>query len=144
MIIMVEELTYKLIDEVMPIIQDNHDISGHFSELNIDWNSYLSIGDAFSAFVMRNECDEIVGILFFAIGAYPHNYEWMMAQQITFYVQPEYRKWSMKFMQYSEDFLKKAGVDIIIQAARVGTIFCKTLEQKGYSPADVTYTKRLT
>ena len=141
MIIGIEKLTGDLISECMPLIEMNHEESGQFEELNIDWPMYLSCEENFRAFTLRDK-GNVVGILFFLTCKYPHNINWVMAQQITFYVTPEYRPYSINLMKYAERHFT-GWVDLIIQSARVGSDFCKVLERKGYVATDITYTKRL-
>ena len=140
--IAVETLTKELIDELMPIIIENHNETGHFKELALDWDMYLSLGDSFMATILRIE-GKIVGYIFYMIGRYPHNYHWIMAQQISVFVKPECRKWSGPLMHYAEKELANYNVRLIIQSARVNTPFCKVLERSGYTPTDVTYCKEL-
>ena len=136
-----ETLTDSLIDECRDIVYANHKESGQFDKLKIDWNMYLQT-PGFVAIVMR-DVDTIVGILFFITGPFPHNTDWIAAQQVTYYILPKYRKHSKEMMSYSENLFRIHNVDLIIQSARIGTGFCKTLEHEGYEAQDITYTKRL-
>lgn len=142
--IRMERLTHFLIDEVQMILDDNYAETSQFHEpMDIDWSMYMAIEGMFKAFVMRNMNDRVVGILFFMVAPYPHIKTWLMAQQVTFYVEPEYRRHSLKMINFSEQYLSEIGVDIIVQSARYDTGFCKVLDSRGYERADITYTKRL-
>ncbi len=151
MILNIESLDESLIDELEDILEENYEESGQGKnkndddELLIDWPFYLSMGDRFIAFILRDEDDndEIVGILFFITGMYPHNYNLAMAQQVTFYINKDNRSFSKYMMSMSEDVLSKQGVHIIIQSARAGTGFNNTLKAGGYELVDNTYMKRI-
>lgn len=143
MIITLEKLDVPLIIEIENIINDNYAETAHFDiPLDIDWNTYLSIEDSFKAFVMRDD-GAIVGILFFVVAKYPHIRSLTMAQQVTFYVKPEYRKHSLKMIKESEVYFTDYGINLIIQSARYDSGFCKVLEAKNYEQSDVQYTKRI-
>ena len=142
--IKLERLDFHLIDEIQMILDDNYEETSQFHQpLDIDWGMYMAIEGMFKAFVMRNMNRRVVGVLFFMVAPYPHIKTWIMAQQVTFYVEPDYRRHSLKMLNYSEKYLTEIGVDIIVQAARYNTGFCKVLDSKGYERADITYTKRL-
>lgn len=141
--IKLEKLDRNLIDETEAIIAENYAETSQFHQpLDINWNMYMVLDTAFKAFVMRDE-DRIVGILFFALDQYPHIQTWLMAQQLTFYVTPDYRRFSLQMIKLSEDYFRDLGVDIVIQSARYDTPFCSVLDAKGYQRTDITYTKRL-
>lgn len=143
MIITLEKLDVPLIIEIENIINDNYAETAHFDiPLDIDWNTYLSIDNSFKAFVMRDD-GAIVGILFFVVAKYPHIRSLTMAQQVTFYVKPEYRKHSLKMIKESEVYFTDYGINLIIQSARYDSGFCKVLEAKNYEQSDVQYTKRI-
>lgn len=142
-IVGLETLSHDLIMETEDIIAENYAETSHFHEpLDINWEMYMSLGVNFKAFTMRAD-GRIVGILFFVTDRYPHIKTLMMAQQLTFYVIPEYRKHSLDMVKLSEDYFKAHGIDIIIQNARYDTGFCNVLDAKGYTRADITYTKRI-
>ena len=142
-VIKLEKLDRYLIDETEEIIDENYAETSQFHHpMDINWNMYMMLGDSFKAFVMRDG-KKIVGVLFFAVDQYPHSQTWLMAQQLTFYVTPNYRKHSLQMIKLSEDYFRDLGVDIVIQSARYDTPFCNVLDKKGYQRADITYTKRL-
>lgn len=139
----IEKLTKDLILEVEQILADNYEETKHFDEpLDIDWNMYLLI-PTFTCFILRNTDNRIVGILFFVVTSYPHLKELLMAQQVTFYIEPEYRMNAFKMLQISEQHMSDNNVNIIVQSARFDSRFGKLLEHKGYEPQDITFTKRL-
>ena len=143
MIINLEGLTDNLINEVKTIIDENYAETAQFDiPLDIDWDTYKSIDNAFKAFIMRDG-NKIVGILFFVTCSYPHIKTMFMAQQVTFYVKPDYRKYSLKMIKDSEIYFESIGIDLIIQSARYGSDFCKVLDAKEYEPTDITYVKRI-
>jgi hypothetical protein len=138
-----EPLTINLIMDTEDIIAANYEETSQFHHpMDIDWDMYKRLEDKFLAFTMRDD-GFIVGILFFAVDSYPHIKSWKMAQQLTFYVSPAYRRYSLQMIKLSENYCKANGIDIIIQSARYGTGFCNVLDKKGYERADITYTKRL-
>ena len=138
-----EPLTHELIMETEDIIAANYGETAQFHQpMDIDWEMYMLLEEKFLAFTMRDE-GFVVGILFFAVDRYPHIKSWVMAQQLTFYVSPEYRRFSLQMVKLSEDYCKANDIDIIIQSARYDTGFCDVLDAKGYQRADITYTKRL-
>ena len=142
-LIKLEKLDRNLIEETEAIIDENYAETSQFHQpLDINWNMYMMIDDAFKAFVMRDD-DRIVGILFFAVDQYPHIQTWLMAQQLTFYVTPNYRRYSLQMIKLSEDYFRDLGVDVVIQSARYDSSFCTVLDKKGYEKQDITYTKRL-
>ena len=141
--IRLEKLDRDLIDETEAIISENYMETSQFHEpLDINWNMYMMLDDAFKAFVMRYN-ERIVGILFFALDNYPHIQSWLMAQQLTFYVTPEFRRHSLQMIKLSEEYFRDLGVDIVIQSARYDSPFCMVLDKKGYQRQDITYSKRL-
>ena len=143
--IFVEKFNRIFVQEIHLILEQNYKETAQFDEpLDIDWEAYLSAGDNMVAFVMRNEGSEIVGLLIFHLGWYPHIKTLIVAQQVTFYVMPEYRRHSLKLLKFSENYLKEHDIDIIVQSARCDSEFCNVLDAKGYARTDVTFTKRLT
>lgn len=143
--VFLEELDHNLIAEVDDIIQANYKETAHFDEaLDIDWDMYLRCGDSFKAFTMRDNNFKVTGILFFLCYMYPHIKTMSMAQQVTFYVLPEYRRHSLTMIKYSEEYFRTTGVELILQSARHDTGFCSVLEAKGYKRTDVTFAKRIT
>ncbi len=151
MILNIEKLDEVLIDELDDILEDNYKESGqgknknNDDELIVDWPFYLSLDDRFVAFILRDEDDndKIVGILFFITGAYPHNFNLSMAQQVTFYIYKDFRSFSKYMMDMSESIFAKSGIQLIIQSARAGTGFNNTLKAGGYELVDNTYMKRI-
>ena len=142
--IKVERLDNLLIAEIQEILKNNYAETAHFNiDLDINWDTYLLIGEAFYPIVMRNETNRIVGILFFLIDRYPHIQSLMMAQQITFFVEKEYRRYSLRLLKESENLLREIGIDLIIQSARYDSPLCKILEQKEYEKADLQFVKRI-
>jgi hypothetical protein len=142
-IVTLDRLSHDLIMETEDIIAENYAETSHFHEpLDINWDMYMALGVNFKAFTMRAD-GRMVGVLFFAIDRYPHVKTLMMAQQLTFYVTPQYRKHSLEMIRLSEDYFKDHDIDIIIQNARYDTGFCNVLDAKGYTRADITYTKRI-
>lgn len=142
--VFLENLDTDLIKEIEDIIDANYAETAHFDiPLDIDWTMYLGCGEAFKAFVMRDKNFAIAGVLFFLVSTYPHIKTLNMAQQITFYVIPEFRRYSLLMIKASEIHFKKIGVDLIVQSARHDTGFCSVLEAKGYERTDVTFVKRV-
>ncbi len=142
--ISVETLDFDLISDCTDIIDRNYLESGHQDdELDIDWDMYLSCGSNFLAIILREEDDNIVGVLFFILTTYPHIKTLNMAQQITYYIDPKFRNNSNAMIDFSEKFLEEIGVNYITQSARYDSNFCKTLIKKNYEKQDVTFTKRL-
>lgn len=136
-----EALSPELIDLIMPMIEENHDETGQFEELDIDWESYLAMGDAINVFMIRTEF--FCGIMIVYIGPYPHNKEQLYAEQLTYFIQKEHRHYSPKVMLYVEAYCRHMGAEFIIQSARVGTKFVDSLDKMGYTPLDVRFAKRL-
>jgi hypothetical protein len=142
--ISIEILTEELILDITRIMKKNYSETKHFDiPLDIDWDFYLSLRKAFKAFIMRNMDDTIVGILFFITANYPHIKTLTMAQQVTFYVEPKYRRYSLEMISCSESYFTQVGINLIIQSARYKTGFCKVLEEKGYEPSDIAFIKRI-
>ncbi len=142
--ISIEKLCPELIDEAKVIIDSNYYETSHFDiPLNIDWNTYLSIGNMLVPFILRAD-DSIVGILFFVISDYPHSKDYVSAQQVTFYIKREYRMYSKDMIMASEQHFTKMGIDIIIQSSRYNTGFSNTLDKNGYERSDIMHIKRLT
>ncbi len=138
-----EDLTESLIKECTPILNQNHSETGQFEILDIDWDYYISLGERFIAFVLRDDkTKEIKGVLFFLIGTYPHDKSLVMAQQVTFYVDKKYRTQSLKMIRFSEVYFL-GWVDLILQSARVDSDFCKILGRIGYNKEDLTFSRRL-
>jgi len=143
-IIQVEKLDSYLIEECNSILKRNYAESGHLVEdLEISWNSYLKIGDAFVAIIMRDGASKIQGILFFLVSPYSHVVSIKSAQQITFYIEKEHRFYCKAMIEFSESFFMNEGVDLIIQSSRYEDAFCGVLSNMGYTPSDLTFMKRI-
>ncbi len=139
------EMTEELSEKCEPLITLNHAESGHLKQApEPAWDAFIEMGEDFIAFQMYTEEDELVGICFFIFGGYSHYSSMLTAHQLTFYVLPKYRKHVSSFMKYMEDELSKAGADIILQSAVIGTRFNRLLELKGYRPMNIEYIKELT
>jgi hypothetical protein len=138
----VDYLDEDIIESIIPLIEENHAVTGQFEELDMNWDGYLQLAD--DILVIRLMEDEVcVGVLIFLIGFYPHNQKQLFADQLTFFIQAEYRMQAIKMLQLSETFLKSRECEFVVQSARYGSKFCKTLEKIGYEPLDVKYSKRL-
>lgn len=142
--IKVERLTSELINECEPIVNRNHKETGQFIEdLNINWDAYLLMKDHFLAIIMRNEENKICGILFFIVSSYSHISNLIVAQQVTFFIDKQYRLYSIKMLKFSENLFENSHVDFILQSARYHTSFCSVLSKLGYEPSDLTFIKRI-
>lgn len=137
-----DPLNEEIVADIQPLLDENHAVSGQFETLDIYWDLYLAMAAQIIVFRMKEE-ELTVGVLIFFVGTYPHNKNETYAEQLTFYVQPEYRKDSLKLLNLSEKILPAHGCDFVVQSARVDTPFCKTLERSGYEPLDMKYAKRL-
>lgn len=138
-----ERLTLDLISELEMLLDDNHGETGHLPNLNINWDWYLALQDSLNIFTLRDDENQIVGVMAVYVGPYPHDVETLYAEQITYYIVPRYRRWSIKMMVYSETYCRELGCEIFIQSARIDTPFCKTLKRRKYEPVDVRFMKRL-
>lgn len=142
--IQVEKLTLELTKECSPIIARNYKETGQFNEdLDIDWDAYLLLDDCFVAIIMRDKMKDICGVLFFIVSPYSHISYLVVAQQVTFYVDKQYRFYAIKMLKFSEIFLRNLHVDFILQSARYQTSFCDTLRKLEYEPSDLTFIKRI-
>lgn len=139
-----EKLTKDLISEMSPILIRNYKESGHMIEdLDICWDSYLSVSSCFTCIIMRDDDAIISGILLFLISPYSHVKSLICAQQVTFFIDKLYRGSSRDMISFSEELFKSLGVDFIIQSARYNTHFCGTLGKLGYEPTDLAFMKRI-
>ena len=140
----VDFLDESLIPIIEPLIEENHAVSGQFDELDLNWDMYLHNAKNIVVIRLQDDNDICVGVLIFVIGYYPHNKEQVFADQLTFFVQYEHRLHVKKMMDLSEGILESYGCEFVIQSARYGSKFCKTLVKEDYEPLDVKYMKRLT
>lgn len=138
----VDPLTEEMIEKIQPLLEENHAVSGQFDVLDIYWEQYLAISDSILLITITDD-DRYVGILMLYMGIYPHNKNERYAEQITFFIQNEYRSQSKKMMTLSEDLLKAHDCSFVIQSARYGSSFCDKLERRGYKPLDIKFAKRL-
>lgn len=143
--ITIEKLTFALIEECEPLLSDNYKETGHLTEsLDINWNAYLALGDAFVAFALRDSNNKLEGVLFFLVSPYSHIQSLIIAQQITFFINLKHRFFANHMLNLSEEHFADRGVDLIIQSARYGSKFEHLLTKKGYVATDVQFIKRLT
>lgn len=138
----VDPLSEEIVADIQPLLEENHAVSGQFDKLDINWDAYLSMPDSIIVFRMKDDVTT-VGVLIFYVGIYPHNKNETYAEQLTFFVQNEYRQHSIKMLNLSEKVLPAHGCDFVIQSARAGSSFNKTLEHSGYELLDMKYAKRL-
>lgn len=135
-----ETLTPELVDKIQPIIEENWNETGHFDKLDIFWEMYLA-ADA-SVFLLEDS-EELVGILMFYVGPYPHDKNTTYAEQLTFYIREGYRKYSTDMMEFAETILEEFEVKLVIQSAPPGSRFGNNLPERGYSPLETRFYKRL-
>lgn len=135
-----EVLDEQIIEEIKPLIEENWSETGHFDRLDIYWEMYLTAG--VSCFMLKDD-DDLVGVLLFYIGPYPHDKETTYAEQLTFYIRPGYRTFSKEMMEFSEEILRNIGATLVIQSAVEGSRFCNTLTKREFKPLEVRYFKRL-
>lgn len=138
----VDYLSEEMISEIEPLIEENHAVSGQFEELDMDWDVYLSLAENIIVISLKDN-GVMVGIMIFVIGPYPHNKTQLFADQLTYFIQLDYRKHSNQMLSLSEKILAGKGCEFVVQSARYNSRFGKNLEALGYKPLDVKYAKRL-
>lgn len=138
----IDKLNEELIEKIQPLLEENHAVSGQFEELDIFWEAYLQLSNSIIVICMKND-EEMVGILIFLIGPYPHNKNQIFGEQLTFFIQREHRIHAEKMLELSETVLAGYGCEFVIQSARYKSSFCNVLSKLGYDPLDMKYTKRL-
>ena len=138
----VDRLSEDLVPKIEALIEENHAVSGQFEELDMDWDTYLSLANNIVVIGLKDD-GIYVGILIFFIGPYPHNKNQLFADQLTYFIQRGYRDQAKKMLDLSETILASYGCEFVVQSARYGSRFGKSLELEGYEPLDIKYSKRL-
>ena len=119
--------------------------SGQFpnEDFNPSMQEFIDAGKDFVAFLLWSDDGELVGVSFFFISLHTQISHMSVADQITFYIDPEYRSYANSFLGYTEQWFEDQRIDIIQQGAIIGSRFQRLLEIKGYTPSDVSMVKRL-
>ena len=104
---------------------------------------FIDVADEFVAFLLWSDNAELVGVSFFYLSQHTQVSYLSVADQLTFYIKPDYRMYANSFLGFTEKWFKEHLIDIVQQGAIIGSRFQKLLELKGYTPMDVSMVKRL-
>ncbi len=139
-----EKLTRDLILEMNPLLDSNYKETGHlYEKLDINWDAYMSVGDAFVAIILRDGSGKIKGLMLLLVSPYSYISSLIVGQQLTFYIEKDRRFFANHMLNYSEELMDKMGVDFIIQSSKYESKFSDMLIKKGYQPSDLQFIKRL-
>ena len=127
------------------ILEMNYAESGQFPEEDFSpaMQDFIDAKDEFVAFLLWSDDAELVGVSFFYLSQHTQIDYMSVADQITFYIIPKYRKYTINFLRFTEEWFMNRHIDIIQQGAIAGSRFQRLLELKGYTPSDVSMVKRL-
>ena len=112
--------------------------------LDVDVQEYYDLCELgiLNVYIARNE-SKIIGYCMFIMYTHNHHKTLKIAHQDVIYIDPKYRTAGIRMIKYTEQELKKEGVDMILHGApnisRLGAV----LERLGYNEIEKLYTKRL-
>ena len=137
-----EGVTQELVDECKPLLEFNNRETGFLPrEANPYWEAFIG-NDNYTLATMKDDDANIVGYALFCIGPWSHYKDLIALQQLTFFVLPEFRKYALKFLRFTEEVYQER-VDVILQSAVLGSRFGDVLESRGYTPLNIDYIKEL-
>lgn len=139
------QMSYDIACRCMPILEMNHAESGQLKDedFNPTMDDFIEANDEFIAFLLWTDANEIVGVAFFFLGQHTQYAHLSVADQLTFYIMPDYRSYAVSFLHFTEHYFETHMIDIIQQGAIQGSRFSKLLRLKKYKAVDISYIKRL-
>lgn len=138
-----EHVTYELRNECFPLVKMNDKETGFLPrEARPTWDAFIN-SDQFMAMTLRTDENKLVGCMMLSIGPWTHYEDLLIAQQLTMYIIPEYRRHTIKFLTESEKRLKSLGVKYILQSAPLGSRFGELLSHRDYIPNNIDYIKEI-
>lgn len=136
-------------EDAMPLLQQHYETIAHYKDIPLEVNTqrYIDLENqnGLRVFTVRKN-GELIGYTAFFVTNNPHYNSSKQALQDVIYIAPEHRRGSLgiKLIQHSENALRKEGVQVIAQHAKIAhPALGKILERNGYTAVDVLYTKRL-
>lgn len=143
-----EEISAELILEMMPLFKAHHAEIAHYQDMpfEIDVNRIVAMGSAGQLFVFtaRTESGELVGYNGLCLTTGFFNASSVQATQVALYMDPEYRNGlGAKFIDWCDNELASAGVEIVHHNVPLKRYFGQTLERLGYECVDHLYARRL-
>jgi len=144
-----QNLDIDLVHRLLPGARRNWDTSGGYADLDfdVDWGMYLQLQvmGILKVFI-ANDGDEIAGFLWYIVSpGHPHDMKVPYAIQDTFYVEHAYRKKgvALRMLSFAEGYLRREGVGVVTQSAKLDSDFNKVLLRRGYEHTENMYLKRI-
>lgn len=143
------ERAHDLWDEIDELIKDHYHEIAHYQDIPLspDREKYEKAEDnnRFRIYTVRRE-GKLVGYAAFFIGYSIHYSTSFQAVQDVLFITPSERRGSlgMRLIKYTEEELKKDGVEVIYQHVKEGhpALQC-LLERRGYKAVDTILCKRI-
>jgi GNAT superfamily N-acetyltransferase len=128
-------------------------LDAHYEELCLfdnvklapKWDKYKVMADMGMLHVVfaRNEKGELVGYTVDFVIEHMH-YDFKMATNDILYMKPKYRGHGIRLIKFTENSLKKLGVDIYVMSIKPHVDFSRVIERFGYQHLESNYWRRLT
>lgn len=114
-------------------------------ELAPKWDKYKMMADMnmLHAVFARTETGELVGYTVEFVIEHMH-YDFKMATNDILYLKPKYRGHGIRLIKFTENSLKKIGVDIYVMSIKPHVDFSQVIERFGYQHLESNYWRRLT
>ncbi len=146
-----ESLSQALWDELMPLLKRHYEEIAPWKDvpLSPDYGRYEALDSigALKIHTARDASWALIGYHASIVMRGLHYSTVIMAQQDVLWVAPEHRhsRIGSDLLLYAESFLKKNGVNILIQHTKItpGHDLGPYLMRRGYEPLDMLYAKRL-
>lgn len=143
-----EEFTRELFDEVYPLLVTHYEEIARYKdiELSVNVDRYVQLQQLGMLSVTTARVDDvIVGYVCYMITPNLHYSNSKQAVQDVIYVDPNHRRSRIAFMllDESEEQLKRAGVQLVMQHVKVYHDFSKLLVRNGYEFVEKIFMKRI-
>lgn len=135
------------LDRLIPLFKENHAETGHENtEYNPDYGRYLKFDRTgfLACFIIMHvpTCDP-VGVALFFLDSEMQQKDLMTAYQTINFVTKRHRGAAYPFMKFSDDNLRKRGVNVIYRQSTSRLDIGKVYERMGYSLTEKLYLRRL-
>ena len=143
-----ERMTEGLIATLMPMFNRHWAEVSAFPDKDLEpnyaWYIETSAKGGYCMMIARLE-DEVVGYMGYLVGAHTHHENFVVASQDMFYVDPLRRKGTLglQLIRASERYLKKLGVNVILQGVTPRCDYSALLRRAGYVDASRMMQKRI-
>jgi len=144
-----EAITVELLNEMQPLFEAHREELTAFKdiELKVDKERYVALynAGAYHGYIVRGKDNNIIGYVGYVVASNLHYCDYVYASQDVLYVDPSRRGAivGLRLLQHADAELKKLGVDVVTQHAKIAHDFKPLMVRMGYDAVETIYMKRI-